>query len=177
MKKLLALALGLSLVLCALPVLGEVMPFESLNATIDMPQGMQLLEGDALAPELVEATGAFAAILDEANQAYVLFTYTQDEEITAVDLTALTPEQVGELAAQAMMPYEVKEALVVEIGGEALLAITYLDESQAEQNIMVQFGDGGFVAISLRMVDNSQMTEEVGKGLLTVVTTLAFAQE
>lgn len=177
MKKLLSLALSLLMCLCAVTAFGDVVAFDSLGATIDIPEGMILQEGDEINPEVVEETGAFAAILDEADQAFVLFSYIEDEEVTAIDLTELTPDEINELAALTMAPYEVKEALVVEVDGDALLAITYLDEANAEQNLLVQFGDGGFVVISFRMADNSQIPEEVGVRLVSVVTSLVFVAE
>lgn len=177
MKKLISFTLFLLVCLCAATALGDVVPFESLGATIDIPEGMILQEGDEINPEVVEETGAFAIIFDEANQAFVLFSYIEDDEVTAIDLAAMTPDEVNELAALTMTPYEVKEALVVGIDEDALLAITFLDEANAEQNMLVQFYDGGFLVITFAMVDNSQMPEEVGARLVSVINTLAFAPE
>lgn len=174
MKKFLALSLALLLIFCAVPTLADVVAFESLGGTIDLPEGMQLLEYDQIAPEIVEATGAFAAILDEANNAYVLFTFTEDEEITYLDLAAMTPEELTDLANNVMAPNEVKEVGVLTISGDVLLGITFIDDAGVEQNIMVQFGEGGFVVVSFRMADNSLISDEVGAGLLAVVNSLVF---
>lgn len=174
MKKILSLVLSLLLCLSAATALADVVPFESLGATIDIPSGMILQEGEEINPEVVEATGAFAAIVDEANQAFVLFTYTEDAEVTAMDLTSLSQEEINILAASAILPYEAKQAMVAGVGGQAWLAITFLDDANVEQNVMVQFGDGGFVVISFRMADNSQMPDAVGATLAAAVASLSF---
>lgn len=177
MKKTLALVLSLFLCLAAFSALAERVPFASFYATIDLGDGLTLYEEDDIPEELVEEFGAFALILDEANQACAYFLFNEIEDLEYIDASALNEEELLELAVFLVDPLEVTEAMVLELDSFPMLAVSFLDENGIEQNCMIELNDGCYIGIHFGMLDGSAITPETGKALLEAVMSIQFVEE
>ncbi len=182
-KKLIALTLVLALSLGATVALaessaaiGELTEFAALGATIQIPEGMTLVEDEELLAELdTEDTIAFIADA-EGNKA--VFSWVEDESLGAIELTEMSPEETAEEANKLIAPFMAKTAAVLSLEtGVSYLTIAYDDEEGVERGVMALIVDGTAYTIRFQNAEGYAADEAVNLAFLQVVSTLTIVDE
>jgi len=168
LKKLCALSLAFCFFAAA--ALAGPASFESLSATIELAEDMQLLEGDALTEDMHDA-GIIAIIADKGGNQMV-FTWQEDESLSAGDPDELTEEQLIELASELADSDDVKKAEWKEVRGTSFLSITYTDEIGDDRAVECFIADGGLYVVIIQDAEEGAPPEEATAKLISALYTI-----
>lgn len=170
-KKLLPFALALCL--CASSVLAasaEPTYIEALSVSITLPEGMTLIEDQALTEEMLEAN-IVAMIVDKDGNRMV-FTWTENDAVAATGLEELDADALADVAADLADPHPVAKAEPVEGDGMLFLSVAYADETGGARTVECFVLDRNLYAVRVETAEGGAAPEEATRTLLAALHTL-----